>query len=110
MLFGWTESMGANCGYRNLSRPRLEQNQPNPLSRKTQIRYSLPRSANVKLSVYDASGRLVKNLTDGPVQAGTHSTEWLRDDADGRPLPQGSYYYTLQADGKTIGRKALVVE
>jgi len=111
ILLGWIEGAGTGSGaYRPLNRPNLEQNQPNPVTRKTQIRYSLPKSASVKLSVYDASGRLVKSLAEGPAEAGLHSAEWLRDDADGKPLPQGSYYYTLEADGKMISRKALVVE
>jgi hypothetical protein len=111
VLYGWMSGSGTGSGaYRPLNRPNLEQNQPNPVTRKTQIRYSLPKSASVKLSVYDASGRLVKSLAEGPAEAGLHSAEWLRDDADGKPLPQGSYYYTLEADGKMISRKALVVE
>ncbi len=39
---------------------RLEQNYPNPFNPETSIRYSLPIDSEVKLSIYDLSGRLVE--------------------------------------------------
>ena len=48
----------------------LSQNHPNPFNRATSITYGVPKSANVKLAVYDALGREVSVLVNGHVLAG----------------------------------------
>ena len=45
---------------------------PNPFNSTTTIRYSLPRSSDVQLTVYDSAGRLVEALSDGWAEAGNH--------------------------------------
>ena len=50
----------------------LASNYPNPFNPASSISYSLPRSMHVRLSVYDALGRLVATLADGLQSAGAH--------------------------------------
>jgi len=110
-LYGYAAGSGSREGqYTRLRGPRLKQNAPNPLKTQTRIDYTLPKAAKVGISIYDASGRLVKQLTTVPENAGQHSVVWHRDDAQGKPVPQGSYFYVLEADGKKTARKALVAE
>jgi hypothetical protein len=110
-LYGFAAGSGSREGqYTRLRGPRLNQNVPNPLKTETRIDYVLPKPAKVGVSIYDASGRLVKQLGGATEAAGKHSVVWNRDDAAGRPVPQGSYFYVLEADGKKTSRKALVAE
>jgi sugar lactone lactonase YvrE len=78
----------------------LEQNYPNPFNPSTEIRFALPEAGPVLLEVYDALGRGVATLVDGPMPAGTHSVQF---DASGRS--SGVYYYRLRAGGETQMRR-----
>ncbi len=69
----------------------LHANYPNPFNPVTQIRFELPLSTDVNLSVYDVTGRQVAVLVDGPMQSGRHSVSF-----DGLHLSSGTYFYQLQ--------------
>ncbi len=110
-LWGWSEATAAGeGGYRRLRGPRLDQNRPNPVGRKTTIGFELPKAGPAKVSIFDRSGRLVKELNAGTLEAGRHSVDWNRDDAQGNPVPRGAYFYQLESGGQKTGRKAVVAE
>ena len=72
----------------------LEPNYPNPFNPTTEIRFALPEAADVRLIVYDALGREVERLVDGPVSAGhQHAT------FEAANLPSGLYLYRMEATG-----------
>ncbi len=54
----------------------LYQNAPNPFRGKTQIKYSLDKASNVRLSVYDYAGRHLVDLVNEFKEPGTHSVEF----------------------------------
>ena len=73
------------------------------------IRYALPRGLRTSLAIYDAAGRRVRSLVDGPVPAGEHRVRWnARDDA-GLRLAPGVYFVRLQADRVTRTRPVAVL-
>jgi hypothetical protein len=56
------------------------------------LTYSLPTPARVTINLYDAQGRIVRELLGGePREAGKHSEAWDGRDWLGRPLPPGRY-------------------
>ena len=57
---------------RDASSMKLSQNYPNPFHSKTQISFTLPRPADVWLSVYDINGREVSRLLRARKPAGTY--------------------------------------
>jgi hypothetical protein len=73
------------------------------------ISYTLPVTGNVELSVYSTSGRLVKTLVDGVVEAGERSATWNLADQNGRRVANGTYFYRLTVDGRTVSRKAILL-
>ncbi|NWG28270.1 MAG: T9SS type A sorting domain-containing protein, partial [Ignavibacteriaceae bacterium] len=68
----------------------LSQNYPNPFNPSTVIRYAIPQSGNVKLSVYNILGQEVKVLTEGYKEAGSYEVTF-----DGEGLGSGLYIYKL---------------
>lgn len=82
---------------------------PNPISRSTQIKYSLREPGRVNLGVFNILGQQVATLVDGNQAAGSHTASWrLRDDKGGM-VPNGIYFFKLTANGQTITRRAMVV-
>lgn len=78
----------------------LHANYPNPFNPSTTVRYSIPVSGWVTLSVVDLLGRRVATLIDGHVVAGTHSTDW-----NAATLPSGVYFGRLDFENKVDLRK-----
>ncbi|MCP3861111.1 MAG: T9SS type A sorting domain-containing protein [Phycisphaeraceae bacterium] len=64
---------------------------PNPFNPRTTITLTLDRDQPLRLTIFDAAGRRVRTLHDGPCTAGTHSIEWNGRDEGGRPLASGVY-------------------
>jgi hypothetical protein len=86
----------------------LAPNYPNPFNPTTRLEYRLPAAAPVRLAVFDAAGRLVRVLVDGPRAAGTHALSWDGRAADGRELPSGLYLCELRAGGERQVRKLVL--
>ncbi len=87
------------------SRLALDQNYPNPFNPRTRIRYSLPRAAFVRLSVFDLLGREVALLVEGVEEAGEKVVTF-----NGVGFPSGVYFYRLDAGGHTSMKKMLLLK
>ena len=86
----------------------LGQNAPNPFAYYTQINFSTPEEASVRLAIYDLQGRLVGQLLDQELPAGDHHISWDGFDAAGNPLPNGLYFYELVSGEHRATRKMLL--
>jgi hypothetical protein len=71
----------------------LEQNYPNPFNPKTNIRFSIPESGVIKLSVYNIVGEEVAVLINGYTEAGSFDVSF-----DASNLPSGIYLYNITSD------------
>jgi flagellar hook assembly protein FlgD len=72
---------------------------PNPAVSGVNIRFELPRSAPVRLSVYDARGRRVAVLAEGTLPAGRHFATWDGRLLSGERVASGVYIVLYQAPG-----------
>lgn len=94
----------------------LDQNFPNPFNPQTTIQYSIERPGNVRLTVFDLGGRVVRILADGMQAGGSHEVTWDGRDEAGRSVASGAYFYRLEAfpldggDGTHFTRKMLLVK
>jgi flagellar hook assembly protein FlgD len=80
------------------ARYRLGQNVPNPFNPMTTIYFEMPEAANVRLQVYDISGRLVRSLIGGEsMGAGRQEVIWNGKDDAGMQVSAGVYFYHLSA-------------
>jgi alpha-glucosidase (family GH31 glycosyl hydrolase) len=82
----------------------LYPNYPNPFNTYTVIRFSLNRTSQVILSLFDIQGRQVDLLLCGQMRAGEHE---IRLEAE--HLPSGLYFYRLEAQGEIVTRKLLLI-
>jgi hypothetical protein len=78
-------------------------NYPNPFNPTTTINYAIGNADNVKLSVYDLSGRLVSTLVDGYRNAGNYSVTF-----DASALASGVYVYRLTSGSQTASAKMIL--
>jgi hypothetical protein len=83
----------------------LYQNYPNPFNPTTKIKFALPKSGNVKLTIYDALGREVETLVNSDLVAGTHNIEWTA-----RNMASGIYLYRIEAGNFVKVNKMLLVK
>lgn len=81
----------------------LGQNYPNPFGVSTMIRYELPKSSLVNLSVFDLNGRVVKVMVNGTRSAGVHTIR-----LEGSGLAKGVYYYRMLVGGAQVVKKLVV--
>ncbi len=75
----------------------MGQNYPNPFNPATTIPFSIKSEAEVKLTVYDVSGRLVRRLIDKRLPAGSYEAAWNGRDGGGRGMASGVYFAKLRA-------------
>jgi hypothetical protein len=84
---------------KNLNQPNrfiLHQNYPNPFNPETKIRFDLPKSGFIVISIYDISGKLVRILTHESRTAGSYSIKWDSMDSAGNPSPSGIYVCRME--------------
>jgi hypothetical protein len=78
---------------------------PNPFVSSTDLRFTIDRPGRVELSLFDVSGRLVRTLVSGELDAGEHVAIWDGRDDRGRPMPAGTYFSRLNGAGASGSRK-----
>ena len=86
----------------------LRQNEPNPFSVATTIRFALPTRALARLEVFDIEGRLVKVVASHYFTAGEQAVQWDRRDEAGVVVRPGVYLYRLAA-GPFRSQKKMVL-
>jgi len=88
----------------------LAQNYPNPFNPKTVIRFATTREDHVSLKVFNVRGGLIATLVDGPIPSGQHQIFWNGTDGAGQRVASGTYFYRLEAEGRSITRKMLLLK
>jgi hypothetical protein len=80
---------------------------PNPAPPGTTctLRLTGARAGMLRVRVYDAAGRLVRTLHDGPVEAGPRVLTWNGTDEAGRIAARGLYFVRAEQDGRAATRK-----
>ena len=76
----------------------LDAASPNPFRHGTRIHYQVPAGGSeIRLSIFNATGRRVVELARGARASGRHSEFWSGLDATGRPAGAGVYFVRLEA-------------
>lgn len=83
----------------------LSQNYPNPFNPSSKIGFSIPKSGEVKLNIYNVLGQIVTELVNEYLDAGFHQYEF-----NGSNLTSGIYFYKMQSGSFTDIKKMLLIK
>jgi len=87
----------------NIYRPKLSvTNYPNPTNNTARIEWQIPQQSNIRINLFDVTGREVKTLYDNKAEA--NGVIYLRTDE----LATGAYMVRLQNGKETVTAKLLV--
>ena len=84
---------------------RIYQNYPNPFNPSTNIKFSVPREADVTLKVFNVLGEEVTTLVNKTMKPGTYNVHFNAKD-----LTSGIYFYTLTSDNFVQTKKMLLLK
>ena len=82
----------------------LSQNYPNPFNPVTQIKFSVAKTSEIKIVVYDILGNSIAEPVNGNMKQGEY-----RVDFDGSLLSSGAYFYSLIVNGEKISTKKMLM-
>lgn len=83
----------------------LYSNYPNPFNPTTNIKFAIPKSSEVKITVYDILGNEAAVLVNEQLQAGTYQTDW-----DASRYSSGVYFYRIQAGDFTETKRMTLIK
>lgn len=83
----------------------LQQNYPNPFNPETNIKFAVPKLANVRLAVYDLLGREVESLVNKQLTPGTYEVNW-----NAAKFSSGIYMYRLVTNDFSMVKKMSLIK
>ena len=83
---------------------QLFQNYPNPFNPTTTIKYDVPKTSLVKIKVYDVAGKMISELVNRQMEAGSYEINW-----NGSEYASGVYFYKIETkDFTKVMRMVLI--
>jgi hypothetical protein len=80
-------------------------NFPNPFNPTTTISYSIPTTGDVKVSVFDVTGREVAELVNTYQNAGSYAVQW-----NGSHLASGIYFYRVNVGSLSFTNRMILMK
>lgn len=99
-----TETVAVPAGPRFVDSVKLLAS-PNPFFGGSRIDFTLARADRGDLSVFDLSGRRVRTIKSGAIEAGVHRFNWDGRDDHGQPAAAGVYFVRLSTDRLNLESK-----
>jgi len=82
----------------------LKQNYPNPFNPKTNIQFSIPKTENVTLKIYNLVGQELTTLVSEKLKPGEYKYTW-----DASQLASGMYFYKLETESYNSTKKLILL-
>ncbi len=82
----------------------LSQNYPNPFNPVTQIYFSVGKTSDITIKVFDMLGREVAVLVNGNLKSGTYKTDY-----NASLLSSGTYFYSMFSNGERLFTKKMLL-
>ena len=103
--------LGSTVANNDVSKPVFDvSNYPNPFNPETTISFNIKNSGDVKLSVYNIKGQLVKTLVNDHLESGNHSFVWNGKDNKSADVSSGVYFYRLNTGKNSVTRKMILMK
>jgi photosystem II stability/assembly factor-like uncharacterized protein len=83
----------------------LSQNYPNPFNPETNLKFQIPVTGFVKLTVFDMLGKEIAALVNNELTAGTYSVNF-----NASSIPSGTYFYRISAGNFTETKKMILIK
>ena len=83
----------------------LDQSYPNPTNGNTSFTYVTPKETEVRLTLVDLTGKLIRTLVTGNVSQGEHTLTF-----DASNLPSGLYVYVLESGSTRLARQMVLAK
>ncbi len=80
---------------------------PNPFRAGTSIGFDLPQAGSVHLAVFDATGRMVREVVTGRYPEGRHMASWDGRNGTDQLVAPGMYFVRMTAGGSTAVRRVV---
>ena len=84
---------------------KLYQNYPNPFNPVTNIKFDIPRSAFVKISIIDLFGKEIEVLMNKKINTGIYEIKW-----NGTKFSSGIYFIRLESNNLKITNKIILLK
>lgn len=88
----------------------LSQNYPNPFNPTTNFQFTLAKSAQVRIDIFNIVGQKVKTLVDEEMKAGVYKADWDGKDEKGTPVSSGIYFYRMRAGDFSNMKKMVLLK
>jgi len=80
---------------------------PNPFGAETAIVFDIPVSGDVRVEIFDVTGRRVRTMSVGEMPAGVHTVSWDGQSDAGRRLPNGCYFAHVRTPTEALAVKLI---
>ncbi len=88
---------------------KISQNFPNPFNQNTTIKFQLPATDRLSVTIFDIQGRKVKTLVKNkPYQSGYYSLRWDGKNSDGQNVASGLYFLHFKGEKYSATRKLIL--
>jgi hypothetical protein len=84
---------------------KLNQNYPNPFNPSTTISFELPANSDVKISIFDISGKHAETIVNSQMQAGAHEVTW-----NASAYASGVYIYKIETETYSDVKKMMLIK
>ncbi len=84
--------------------------EPNPFTATTRLRFALNATSDVRVSVFDVEGRLVRTLVDTSMAPGRHDVFWDGSDGRGHRVSPGVYFASVRTERASRHSKVVLLK
>jgi hypothetical protein len=88
----------------------LRNNYPNPFNPSTTIGFYTPTAQKIEVQVFNALGQKIATIANRQFTSGEHQVVWNGQDAYGKAVASGTYFYRVTLQGQSHVRKMLLIK
>lgn len=82
---------------------------PNPVRARSEFFFRTEEAGLYRVVILDVSGRLVREVHRGRLDAGAHRFDWDGTDEDGKGVDSGVYFYSVAGSAGEIARRLVLI-